>query len=102
MEETKTNTPEGKKKKLDFKQLADKASKITSDAAQNVGKAATAVVDKTKELTEKSQQAILGAIDQNGNGEVDIEDVIIMGLHVPGIRIDRTQFLQKELGIFLS
>ena len=97
MEETKPNTPEGKKKKLDFKQLADKASKITSDAAQNVGKTATAVVDKTKELTEKSQQAILGAIDQNGNGEVDIEDVIIMGLHVPGIRIDRTQFLQKEL-----
>ena len=54
------------------------------------------VAEKTKELTEKSQQAILGAIDQNGNGEVDIEDVIIMGLKVPGIRIDRTQFLQKE------
>ena len=97
MEETKNNSPENKKKKLDFKQLAEKASKITNDAAQNVGKTAVAVADKTKELTEKSQQAILGAIDQNGNGEVDIEDVIIMGLRVPGIRIDRAQFLQKEL-----
>lgn len=28
--------------------------------------------------------------------KVDIEDVIIMGLKVPGIRIDREQFLRKE------
>ena len=84
------------KKKIDLKQLADKAGKVTTEVAQNVGKTATAVAGKTKELTEKSQQAILGAIDQNGNGEVDIEDVIIMGLKVPGIRIDRNQFLQKE------
>ena len=27
----------------------------------------------------------------------DIEDVIVMGLRVPGIRIDRAAFLQKEL-----
>ena len=97
MEEMKDNAPDNKKKKLNLKQLAEKASKITNDAAQNVGKTAVAVADKTKELTEKSQQAILGAIDQNGNGEVDIEDVIIMGLRIPGIRIDRAQFLQKEL-----
>lgn len=87
---------ETKQRKVNFKQFADKAGKFTSNATQNAGKTATAVLDKTKDLTEKSQQAILGAIDQNGNGEVDIEDVIIMGLRIPGIRIDRTQFLQKE------
>lgn len=96
MDETKNNATEAKKKKVDFKQFADKAGRFTSNAAQNVGKTAAGVVDKTKDLAEKSQQAILGAIDQNGNGEVDIEDVIIMGLRIPGIRIDRTQFLQKE------
>ena len=85
-----------KKPKIDLKGLADKAGKATVNAAQGVGKAAVSVADKTKELTEKSQQAILGAIDQNGNGEVDIEDVIIMGLKVPGIRINRSQFLQAE------
>lgn len=85
-----------KKPKIDLKELANKAGKATVDAAQSVGKTAVSVAGKTKELTEKSQQAILGAIDQNGNGEVDIEDVIIMGLKVPGIRIDRTQFLQAE------
>ena len=83
-----------RKPKINIKDLADKAGKATVGAAQSVGKTAIAATEKTKELTEKSQQAILNAIDQNGNGEVDIEDVIIMGLKVPGIRIDRAQFLQ--------
>jgi hypothetical protein len=34
--------------------------------------------------------------DENGNGEVDIEDVIIKGLRIPGIRINREAFLRKE------
>ena len=85
-----------KKPKIDLKELASKAGKATVDAAQSVGSTAGSVAEKTKEVSVKSQQAILGAIDQNGNGEVDIEDVIIMGLKVPGIRIDRAQFLQNE------
>lgn len=84
------------KKKIDLKQMTGLAGKATAEAAQNISKAAITVADKTKDVAAKSQQAILGAIDQNGNGEVDIEDVIIMGLQVPGIRIDRTAFLQKE------
>lgn len=84
-------------KKFDIKQLAGDISKAAVNATDNVSKAAVTVANKTKDAATKSQQAILGAIDQNGNGEVDIEDVIIMGLKVPGIRIDRTTFLQKEL-----
>ena len=36
-------------------------------------------------------------MDENGNGEIDIEDVIIKGLRIPGIRINREEFLQKQL-----
>ena len=97
MAEKKTNATEGGKKKFDFRQLADDLGKAATTAADSVGKTAVAVADKTKEVATKSQQAILGAIDQNGNGEIDIEDVIVMGLRVPGIRIDRAAFLQKEL-----
>lgn len=50
-----------------------------------------------KQLAEKTKATVIGAIDQNGNGQVDIEDVIIMGLKVPGIRVDREHFLRKEL-----
>jgi len=86
-----------KKKRIDLKHMADVAGKAAAGAAQNVGKAAVTVADKTKTVATQSQQAILNAIDQNGNGEIDIEDVIIMGLKVPGIRIDRANFLQSEL-----
>lgn len=84
------------KGKIDIKQIAKNIGSAASSAADTVGKAAVVVADKTKDVAAKSQQAILGAIDQNGNGEIDIEDVIIMGLKVPGIRIGRAQFLQKE------
>ncbi|MBR5468813.1 MAG: hypothetical protein IKU80_06230 [Firmicutes bacterium] len=45
-----------------------------------------------------SQQAMIDAIDQNGNCEIDIEDIIIKGLKVPEICVDRAEFLKKELG----
>jgi len=86
-----------KKKRIDLKHMADVAGKAAAGAAQNVGKAAVTVADKTKTVATQSQQAILNAVDQNGNGEIDIEDVIIMGLKVPGIRINRADFLQSEL-----
>ena len=35
-------------------------------------------------------------MDVNGDGQVDIEDVIIMGLKVPGICIKRDEFLRSE------
>lgn len=48
-------------------------------------------------LLEKTKGAILGAMDENGNGEIDIEDIIIKGLKIPGIKINRTEFLRKQL-----
>ena len=45
---------------------------------------------------EGGKKQITKAIDQNGDGQVTIEDVIIMGLKIPGIKINRTEFLKKE------
>lgn len=92
-----SNKTEGTRKKFDIKNLATDIGKVATTAADSVSKTAVTVAGKTKEVATKSQEAILGAIDQNGDGEVGIEDVIIMGLKVPGIRIDRASFLQKEL-----
>lgn len=71
--------PNKQKKSSGRKTVADEASKVAAAAA-----------DQAKSI-------ILSAVDQNGNGKVDMEDVIIMGLHVPGVRINRADFLQKEL-----
>lgn len=65
--------------------------------ADSIGKTTTSVAKKTTETVSKSKEAVFKAIDQNGDGEVGIEDVIIMGLRVPGIRIQREAFLRKEL-----
>lgn len=97
MEDQKKSETKDTKKKIDLKHIADNIGKAATTAADGVSKTASAVAGKTKEVATKSQQAVLGAIDQNGNGEIDIEDVIVMGLKVPGIRIDRANFLHKEL-----
>lgn len=81
----KEKTFDGKKVGANLIGLANKVGNITVDVA-----------NKSKDLTVKSKDTIVDAIDQNGNGEIDIEDVIIMGLKVPGIKINRSDFLQKE------
>ena len=43
------------------------------------------------------QNKILDVLDYNQNGKVDIEDIIILGLKVPGVKISREEFLRKEL-----
>lgn len=61
---------------------------------------ANSIVDKKgeiKDIAVKSKDIIFGAIDVNGDGELGIDDVIIMGLSVPGIKVNREEFLRKEL-----
>ena len=64
---------------------SEKASNAISKAAKGVGEAVDAAKAK-----------IIDVVDVNGNGEIDLEDFIILGLRTPGIRVDRTRFLQKQ------
>lgn len=73
-----------------FAEKIDHMSKGIEDATANV-------TNKAKGKTENLSNPIVNTIDGNGNGRIDIEDVIIMGLNVPGIKINRADFLQKEL-----
>ncbi|MBR5317862.1 MAG: hypothetical protein IKU39_08220 [Lachnospiraceae bacterium] len=79
--------------KFDSAKLKEAAGNLTKVA----GKTAVSVTTKTKDVVVQSKDAVFSAIDQNGNGEIDIEDVIIMGLRIPGISVDRADFLQREL-----
>ncbi len=75
----------------------ERVVKGVKNTAEVVGKTASDIGNKSKEMAETSKRVVINAIDQNGNGEIDIEDVIIMGLKVPGVRINREDFLRKEL-----
>ena len=63
--------------------------------AETVGKGGKEAVSKTREV-------VLNVMDQDGNGVIDSADLILMALKVPGIKIRRDDFLQKELYKYCS
>ena len=71
----------------------DTVAKAGSGAVQAGKKAA----DSVQGAYSESMEAVKKKLDQNGDGQVDVVDIILMALKVPGIRIDRSSFLQKEL-----
>ncbi len=45
----------------------------------------------------KPSKKIYDIMDANKNGKIDIEDIIFLGLRIPGIKISRSEFLKREL-----
>lgn len=62
-----------------------------------IGEKAGLVAKKSTEVVDKTKEAVFQAVDVNGDGQIDIEDVIIMAFKVPGVSINRESFLRKEL-----
>lgn len=81
-----------------------KLAKASVTGARKAGKAVTVGAKKSAqkigEATEKTKNVIKKAVDQNGDGTVDIYDVIIMGLKTPGVKINRDDFLSREFKKF--
>lgn len=76
---------------------AQKVNEIVSDVTKGAQKMAIDVSDMAKDGVTKSINAVNKVMDVNGDGQVDIEDIIIMGLQIPGICINREDFLRSEL-----
>lgn len=75
------------------KEIGEKIGDLVKDA-KNI---AANVTDKTKDLTNKTKEEIMSKMDVNQDGEVGIEDVIVLGLRTPGVKVNRKEFLTKEL-----
>ena len=54
------------------------------------------VVDAGKTAVIKAKDSAIKVIDADGNGQVDINDIIINALKLPGIHVNRASFLKKE------
>ena len=56
----------------------------------------------SEETTKKESKVIrikadlIKVFDENGNGQIDIDDVIIKCMKIPGIKVNREEFLRKE------
>lgn len=78
-------------------EFASAAGAKTIEAASAAGKKTTEVANRAKDGVVKSKDAVMDKLDVNGDGNVDIEDIIILGMSTPGIKIRRDEFLRKEL-----
>ncbi|MCB6415057.1 hypothetical protein LI221_08265 [Faecalimonas umbilicata] len=74
----------------------DKINETRVNVTDNTQKLVEKASSKVKEGANKSTEIVNKVMDVNGDGQVDIEDVIIMGLKVPGICIKRDEFLRSE------
>jgi hypothetical protein len=69
--------------------------KILNDGVNLASKGVKAGLDAAN----NAKNEVVKKIDVNGNGEIDIEDVINIAIKIPGIQINREKFLRKEFEI---
>lgn len=67
------------------------------DVIENTGNEVKKAVSKGKDIVFDSKDKVFDALDINKDGRVDTEDIIILGLRIPGVHIDREDFLKKQL-----
>lgn len=84
-------------KKVDIKNIADSAATNSKKAFDEAKKfAQNKAIPALKNGSTKTLNAAKNTLDVNGDGTIDIEDVIDLGMKTPGIRISREKFLRAE------
>lgn len=63
---------------------------------ENTGNEVKKAVSKGKDIVFDSKDKVFDALDINNDGRVDSEDIIILGLRIPGVHIEREEFLRKQ------
>ena len=73
-----------------------KIAGFAKNATEDIKKVTAGATDKVKAISTKPADVVSKTMDVNGDGQVDIEDVIIIGLKFPGIAVNREEFLRSE------
>lgn len=63
---------------------------------ENTGNEVKKAVSKGKDIVFDSKDKVFDALDINKDGRADTEDIIVLGLRIPGVHIDREEFLRKQ------
>lgn len=79
---------------------------VTPKIVQSIGETVqktgdTLMAGKTAVLDAGSnaKEALMEQMDVNHDGKVDIEDIIILGLKTPGVKVERSKFLTNEFRV---
>ncbi len=84
------------KKPNPIKKVANAVAKGAGAGAEHAADMAKGAAKKTKDAVVVSQKAVIDVLDQDGNGTLDSTDLILMALKVPGVKVNREEFLRKE------
>jgi hypothetical protein len=77
--------------------ISQKTAEFATARTKDVSNGVNKVVDGTKATVNSTKKIIVNTLDENDDGVVDIQDMIYKGLKYKNIRINRSDFLQKEL-----
>ncbi|MCQ2530915.1 MAG: hypothetical protein MJ086_06640 [Lachnospiraceae bacterium] len=85
------------------KDVASKMKKSVGEAIEkekeekNIAKTVKKVAETGKTTAVTVKDKVVGTLDQDKSGQVDIGDIIILAFKTPGVKINRESFLRKEL-----
>lgn len=80
----------------DKKQNQPSIGAFLGNVAKSVSGTVTDLAGKATDAVAQGKTAVEQAIDVNGDGKIDVEDIIILSLRIPGVRIVREEFLRAE------
>ncbi len=78
------------------KDIVPKAVNGASETAKKAGELAKSGGTAVMNSANQAKEAVMKQLDVNGDGSFDVNDIIILALKMPGIRIDREAFLRSE------
>ena len=81
-------------KNVDLNELASKSSVLVKNSTKTIADTAGSVINAS---VEKTQELASLASDKISEIEITQQDVMVRALNVPGVKIDRSEFLFKEL-----
>lgn len=70
---------------------------MTENRKGKVAETASKAAKAAKKAIIDTKDSVANALDQNGDGQVDIQDIITLAVKTPGVHVRRSSFLQKEL-----
>lgn len=75
---------------------------IINDAKEKVSISVKAIGDKLNSTKNKISEQSIKLVDENGNGKIDLEDFVVKALRMPGVHVDRTEYLESAFKKYCS
>lgn len=88
------------KKKRDPENGEKQSGRFSERLDDYINFASSRIIDAgghAKDSVKKAMDAVKAQLDANGDGQVNIDDIIVLAIKAPGVYINRAKFLKREL-----